>query len=284
MIELTSIPDLKGWVRSRRREGRRIGLVPTMGFLHEGHLALVDEAKRRADVVLMTIFVNPLQFGPTEDLSRYPRDLARDRRLASSRGVDAIFVPSEAVMYPPGSEIRVIPGRSADRWEGAARPGHFAGVLTVVAKLFHLVEPDVACFGRKDAQQAVLIRQMVRDLDWPLELAVVPTVREPDGLALSSRNAYLDPEQRKRAVALSGALQEAHVAWRGGERSAKAIEERARRFLDAYPDIQVEYLAVAEPEALEPVQEVQATTVVAVAARVGLTRLIDNIVLGEGVA
>jgi pantoate--beta-alanine ligase len=284
MIELTSIPDLKGWVRSRRREGRRIGLVPTMGFLHEGHLALVDEAKRRADVVLMTIFVNPLQFGPTEDLSRYPRDLARDRRLASSRGVDAIFVPSEAVMYPPGSEIRVIPGRSADRWEGAARPGHFAGVLTVVAKLFHLVEPDVACFGRKDVQQAVLIRQMVRDLDWPLELAVVPTVREPDGLALSSRNAYLDPEQRKRAVALSGALQEAHVAWCGGERSAKAIEERARRYLDAYPDIQVEYLAVAEPEALEPVQEVQATTVVAVAARVGLTRLIDNIVLGEGVA
>jgi pantoate--beta-alanine ligase len=284
MIELTSIPDLKGWVRSRRREGRRIGLVPTMGFLHEGHLALVDEAKRRADVVLMTIFVNPLQFGPTEDLSRYPRDLARDRRLASSRGVDAIFVPSEAVMYPPGSEIRVIPGRSADRWEGAARPGHFAGVLTVVAKLFHLVEPDVACFGRKDVQQAVLIRQMVRDLDWPLELAVVPTVREPDGLALSSRNAYLDPEQRKRAVALSGALQEAHVAWCGGERSAKAVEERARRYLDAYPDIQVEYLAVAEPEALEPVQEVEATTVVAVAARVGLTRLIDNIVLGEGVA
>jgi pantoate--beta-alanine ligase len=284
MIELTSIPDLKGWVRSRRREGRRIGLVPTMGFLHEGHLALVDEAKRRADVVLMTIFVNPLQFGPTEDLSRYPRDLARDRRLASSRGVDAIFIPSEAVMYPPGSEIRVIPGRSADRWEGAARPGHFAGVLTVVAKLFHLAEPDVACFGRKDVQQAVLIRQMVRDLDWPLELAVVPTVREPDGLALSSRNAYLDPEQRKRAVALSGALQEAHVAWRGGERSATAIEERARRYLDTYPDIQVEYLAVAEPEALEPVQEVQATTVVAVAARVGLTRLIDNIVLGEGVA
>ena len=284
MIELTTIPDLKGWVRARRREGRRIGLVPTMGFLHEGHLRLVDEARGRADVVLMTIFVNPLQFGPTEDLSRYPRDLARDRRLASSRGVEAIFVPSEAVMYPPGSEIRVIPGRSADRWEGAARPGHFAGVLTVVAKLFHLVEPDVACFGRKDVQQAVLIRQMVRDLDWPLELAVVPTVREPDGLALSSRNAYLDPEQRKRAVALSGALQEAHVAWRGGERSAKAIEERARRYLDAYPDIQVEYLAVAEPEALEPVQEVQATTVVAVAARVGLTRLIDNIVLGEGVA
>jgi pantoate--beta-alanine ligase len=283
MIELTTIPDLKGWVRGRRREGRRIGLVPTMGYLHEGHLALVDEARRRADVVLLSIFVNPLQFAPTEDLARYPRDLARDRGLAEARGVDALFVPSEAVMYPPGSEIRVVPGRSAERWEGAARPGHFAGVLTVVAKLFHLAEPDVACFGRKDLQQAVLIRQMVRDLDWPLELVVVPTVREPDGLALSSRNAYLDAEQRRRATALSGALQEAHVAWRGGERSAKAIEARMRRFLATHSDLQVEYIAVAEPDALAPVAEVQATTVVALAARVGLTRLIDNIVLGEGV-
>jgi pantoate--beta-alanine ligase len=283
MIELATIPDLKGWVRTRRREGRRIGLVPTMGYLHEGHLALVDEARRRADVVLMSIFVNPLQFGPTEDLARYPRDLARDRRVAESRGVDVIFVPSEAVMYPPGSEIRVVPGRSAERWEGAARPGHFAGVLTVVAKLFHLVEPDVACFGRKDVQQAVLVRQMVRDLDWPLELAVVPTVREADGLALSSRNAYLDPEQRRQATALSGALKEAHAAWRGGERSAKAIEARMRRFLETVPEVQVEYIAVVDPEALAPVAEVQVTSVAALAARVGRTRLIDNIVLGEGV-
>ena len=283
MIDLRTIPDLKGWVRARRREGRRIGLVPTMGFLHEGHLALVDEARKRADVVLLSIFVNPLQFGPTEDLARYPRDLARDRRLAEARGVDALFVPGEAVMYPPGSEIRVVPGRSAERWEGAARPGHFGGVLTVVAKLFHLAEPDVACFGRKDVQQAVLVRQMVRDLDWPLELAIVPTVRESDGLAMSSRNAYLDPEERRRATALSGALQEAHVAWRGGERSGKAIEARMRRFLGAFPDVQVEYIAVAEPDTLAPVTEVQATSVVALAARVGLTRLIDNIVLGEGV-
>ncbi len=283
MIELTTIPDLKGWVRARRREGRRIGLVPTMGFLHEGHLRLVDEARGRADVVLMTIFVNPLQFGPTEDLARYPRDLARDRKLAEDRGVDALFVPGESAMYPPGSEVRVIPGRSADRWEGAARPGHFAGVLTVVAKLFHLAEPDVACFGRKDVQQTVLVRQMVRDLDWPVELVVVPTVREPDGLALSSRNAYLDPEQRRRATALSAALQEAHVAWRGGERSASAIEARVRRYLEAFADIQVEYVAVAEPDALASVSEVEGRTVVALAARVGLTRLIDNIVLDEGV-
>ncbi len=254
-----------------------------MGYLHEGHLALVDEAHRRADIVLLSIFVNPLQFGPTEDLARYPRDLPRDRQLAESRGVHALFVPSEASMYPPGSEIRVVPGRSAERWEGAARPGHFAGVLTVVAKLFHLAEPDVVCFGRKDVQQTVLIRQMVRDLDWPVDLAIVPTVREPDGLALSSRNAYLDPEQRRRATVLSGALQEAHVAWRGGERSAKAIEARMRGLLDTHSDVQVEYIAVAEPDALAPVTQVQGTTVVALAARVGLTRLIDNIVLGEGI-
>jgi pantoate--beta-alanine ligase len=283
MIELTAIPDLKGWVRTQRREGRRIALVPTMGYLHEGHLALVNEARQRADVVLMSIFVNPLQFGPTEDLARYPRDLPRDRRLAEQRGVDALFVPSAPVMYPPGSETRVVPGLSATRWEGAARPGHFGGVLTVVAKLFHLVEPDVACFGRKDVQQIVLVRQMVRDLDWPIELAVVPTVREPDGLALSSRNAYLDPEQRRRATALSGALQEAHMAWRGGERSAAAIEARMRGFLASFPELQVEYIAVAEPDALTPVTEVEGTTIVALAARVGLTRLIDNIILGEGV-
>jgi pantoate--beta-alanine ligase len=284
MVELTTLPDLRAWVRARRREGRRIGLVPTMGYLHEGHLALVDEARRRADTVVMSIFVNPLQFGPAEDLERYPRDLPRDRRLAEERGVDALFVPSEGVMYPQSPEIRIVPGPSAERWEGAARPGHFTGVLTVVAKLFHLTEPDVACFGRKDVQQAVLIRRMVRELDWPLELAVVPTVREPDGLALSSRNAYLDPEQRRRATALSGALREAHAAWRGGERSAAAIEARMRRLLEGYPDVVVEYIAVADPESLAPVTEVRETTIVALAARVGRTRLIDNIVLGEGVA
>lgn len=282
MIDLTTIPDLKQWVHARRREGRRIGLVPTMGYLHQGHLALVDEARRRADAVLMSIFVNPLQFGPTEDLARYPRDLPRDRALAEARGVDAVFVPSETVMYPPGSATRVVPGPTATRWEGAARPGHFGGVLTVVAKLFHLVEPDVACFGRKDVQQVVLVRQMVRDLDWPIEVAVVPTVREPDGLALSSRNAYLDPEQRRRATALSGALREAHAAWRGGERSAKAIEARMRHFLESIPEVKVEYIAVADPDALAPVTEAQATSIVAIAARVGPTRLIDNIILGEG--
>jgi pantoate--beta-alanine ligase len=282
MVELVSVPEVRGWVGARRHEGRRIALVPTMGYLHQGHLALVDEARRRADAVIMSIFVNPLQFGPTEDLARYPRDLPRDRRLSAERGVDALFVPSEAVMYPKRPEIRVVPGGMGERWEGAARPGHFAGVLTVVAKLFHLTQPDVACFGRKDVQQSVLIRQMVRELEWPIELVVVPTVREADGLALSSRNAYLSPEQRQAALSLSGALREAHAAWRGGERSAARIEARMRQFLAAFPEVQVEYIALAEPEAMAPVSDVGADTVVAIAARVGPTRLVDNIVLSEG--
>ncbi len=282
MLELTSIPDVRAWTRTQRAAGRRIGLEPTMGYLHEGHLSLVDEARRRADTVALSIFVNPLQFGPAEDLARYPRDLPRDRALASGRGVDMIFVPPVEVMYPRGSEVRVLPGSVAERWEGAARPGHFTGVLTVVAKLFHLIEPDIACFGQKDVQQVTLIRRMVRDLDWPVEIAAVPTVREPDGLALSSRNAYLAPEDRRRAVALSRALREAHEAWRSGETRARVLETQIRESLGREPGVAVEYIAVVEPEALTPVETANASTVIALAARVGGTRLIDNIILAEG--
>ncbi len=283
MLELTSIPDIRSWTSAQHAAGRRIALVPTMGYLHEGHLALVDEARRRADVVVLSIFVNPLQFGPTEDLARYPRDLPRDRALVSGRGVDLIFVPDLAAMYPAGSQVRVIPGPAADRWEGAARPGHFSGVLTVVAKLFHLVEPAVACFGQKDIQQLTLVRRMVRDLDWSLEIAAVATVREADGLALSSRNAYLTPEDRKRAVILSRALKVAHLAWRTGETRATALETCMRQELRREPQVIVEYIAVAEPEELAPVDTADSGTVVAIAARVGGTRLIDNIVLAEGI-
>jgi pantoate--beta-alanine ligase len=282
MIELADIAGLRRWVRAGRAAGQRLALVPTMGYLHEGHLALVDEARRRADLVVMSIFVNPLQFGPGEDLARYPRDLARDRRLAEARGVDALFVPSATLMYPPGSEVRVVAGAVAERWEGAARPGHFAGVLTVVAKLFHLAEPQVAVFGRKDVQQATLIRQMVRDLDWPLEVVVVPTVREADGLALSSRNAYLNQDERRQALVLSAGLRAAHEAFRTGARAASEVAAAARRVLETEPSVAVEYLAVVEPRALAPVETVEPDTVVAIAARVGRTRLIDNIVLGEG--
>jgi hypothetical protein len=180
MEELTSIAAQRGWVGVQRGAGKRIGFVPTMGFLHEGHLSLVDAARRESDVVVMSIFVNPLQFAPSEDLDHYPRDLRRDRDLAEGRGVDALFLPTVTDMYPRGSETRVVPGATANRWEGEVRPGHFAGVLTVVAKLFHLVEPDVACFGQKDVQQATLVRQMVRDLDWPIRIRVCRTTRDAD--------------------------------------------------------------------------------------------------------
>jgi pantoate--beta-alanine ligase len=253
-----------------------------MGYLHEGHLRLVDEARRRADAVILSIFVNPLQFGPSEDLARYPRDLPRDRAMAAARRVDALFLPTLETMYPAGSEVRVVPGATAERWEGAARPGHFTGVLTVVAKLFHLVEPDLACFGRKDIQQLTLIKRMVRDLDWRIEIVDVPTVREPDGLALSSRNAYLQGADRQSALALSRALGIAHQGFCQGERNAVALEQRMRTALGENPDVAVEYIAIVEPTSLTPVTAVDGRTIVAIAARVGGTRLIDNITLAEG--
>jgi pantoate--beta-alanine ligase len=282
MLELTSISEIRAWTSAERAARRRIALVPTMGYLHEGHMTLVDEARRRADSIVLSIFVNPLQFGPHEDLSRYPRDLPRDRALASGRGVDTIFVPQTSDMYPAASEVRVVPGAMAERWEGAARPGHFTGVLTVVAKLFHLTQPDVACFGQKDIQQLALVRRMVRDLDWPLEIAMVRTVREADGLAMSSRNSYLAPADRMRAVVLSRALRAAHDAWRSGETRAEALEARMHDVLRKEPGVAVEYIAVVDPETLAPVETANDTTIVALAARIGSTRLIDNIVLDQG--
>ncbi|TFG45437.1 MAG: pantoate--beta-alanine ligase [Gemmatimonadales bacterium] len=281
--EFTTVAGIRAWVTAQRAGGSRIGFVPTMGSLHEGHLALVDAARAVSDVVVMSIFVNPLQFGPSEDFSRYPRDLPRDRTLAASRGVDAIFLPDVSVMYQPGSDTRVVPGPGADRWEGEVRPGHFTGVLTVVAKLFHLVTPDVAVFGQKDAQQAALIRRMVRDLDWPVALVVAPTTREPSGLALSSRNSYLSAEDRLQAVGLSAALRAAHEAWRGGETAGDRLVAVARRVLEVYPGVSPEYISAVEPEALAPVETVGAGCLMLVAARVGSTRLIDNIVFGEGI-
>jgi len=253
-----------------------------MGFLHEGHLQLVDRAKQRADRVVMSIFVNPLQFGPTEDLAQYPRDLERDRRLAAERGVDCLFVPEASAMYPTEPLVRVAPGPMADALEGAARPGHFAGVLIVVAKLFHIVEPDIAVFGRKDFQQAMLVRRMVEDLSSGLEIDVAPTVRELDGLALSSRNTYLQGDERRAALALSRALRAVEQAWRGGEADPGPLARRGLEVLRA-PGVAPEYLALVDDQ-MRPVARVDARTVVLVAAKVGKTRLIDNVVLGEGVA
>ncbi len=282
MQEITSLSAMRAWTRAEQARGRRVGLVPTMGFLHEGHLRLVDRAKELADGVVMSIFVNPLQFGPTEDLARYPRDLARDRSLAAARGVDCLFVPDTAAMYPGEPMARVAPGPGGDVLEGKIRHGHFSGVLTVVAKLFHLVEPDAAVFGRKDFQQATLVRLMVRELDFPIEIDVAPTVRELDGLALSSRNTYLSPDERRSALALSRALRAVEQAWRGGQAEAAALQKKGMETLAA-PGVQPEYLALVD-EALAPVERVTAKTIVLVAARVGATRLIDNVVLGEGLA
>lgn len=282
MIELATLAELKAWVHAARGRGTRIGLVPTMGALHEGHLRLVDAARDGSDAVVMSLFVNPTQFNAAEDLTRYPRDLPRDRALAAARGVDVLFTPDVATMYPPGSEVRVVPGTVAARWEGEFRPGHFAGVLTIVAKLFHLVEPDAAWFGQKDFQQATLIRQMVRDLDFPLAIEVVPTVRERDGLALSSRNAFLTEADRAQALGLSRALAAAVAAFESGERLAAALERVMRGGLAVHPGVAVEYIAVVDPRSLEPVTSADDGTVILIAARVGSTRLIDNVILSKG--
>ncbi len=280
MHEFHDSAGLRTWRASQRRAGRRVGLVPTMGALHEGHLVLVDAARTQSDLVVMSIFVNPLQFGPGEDYQRYPRALERDRALAAARGVDALLVPTVEMMYPPGSETRVVPGPTATRWEGAVRPGHFDGVLTVVAKLFHLVEPEVAVFGQKDIQQATLIRRMVRDLDFPVDLVIVPTVRESDGVALSSRNAYLDPGQRQQAQALSRSLRAAEAAWRDGVTESARIERVMMEQFHIFPAVTVDYIAIVDPENLAPVEQVNRGTIIAVAGRVGSTRLLDNHILG----
>jgi len=273
---------MRAWTHAERARGRKIGFVPTMGFLHEGHLRLVDRAKELADRVVLSIFVNPLQFGPKEDFTTYPRDLVRDRQLAEDRGVDCVFVPEASEMYPVEPVARVTAGAAADTLEGAARPGHFGGVLTVVAKLFHLVAPDVAIFGRKDFQQATLIKRMVQDLDFAITIDVLPTVRELDGLALSSRNSYLNPDQRRSALALSRALRTVEQTWRSGEADPAALQRRGMEQLRV-PGVEPEYLALVD-EDLRPVARATARTVALLAARVGVTRLIDNVVLGEGVA
>jgi pantoate--beta-alanine ligase len=282
VLELAGLPEMRAWSRTERSRRRTIGFVPTMGYLHEGHLSLVDRARQLSDRVVMSVFVNPLQFGPQEDLARYPRDLDRDRQLAAARGVDCLFVPTAADMYPGEPLARVVPGAVADRLEGAARPGQFMGVLTVVAKLFNLVEPDVAVFGRKDFQQAMLVQRLATDLDFPITIDVAPTMRELDGLALSSRNSYLTPDERRSALVLSRALRILEQAWRGGEADPTALH---RAGMDAMqtPGVVPEYCALVD-EALQPVTRVTARTVAVVAARVGKTRLLDNVVLGEGIA
>ncbi len=276
-----TIAGIRDAVRAHRADGRTVALVPTMGALHDGHLALVRRAREIADVVVVSIFVNPLQFGAGEDLDQYPRTLDADLAALGREGVGLVFAPSPAEMYPNGEvETRVTAGHVGTLYEGASRPGHFDGVLTVVSKLFHIVQPDHAVFGQKDAQQVFLVKRMVRDLDLPVGIEVVPTVREPDGLALSSRNRYLDAEQRRIALVLSEALAAADSAAADG--LDEVLAEAAGAFGD-HDGIELDYLVVVDPDTFLPVVEGAAgPACVLVAARVGSTRLIDNALIQLG--
>ncbi len=274
------IPRMKEIVRDWHRQGRTVGFVPTMGYLHEGHLSLVRESKRMADHTVVSIFVNPLQFGPREDYDRYPRDLDRDVEVLSREGVYFLFYPSAEDMYPPGYRTYVEVEGLSQKWEGASRPGHFRGVATVVCKLFHIVQPDFAFFGQKDAQQFILVRRMVRDLDMDVELIQLPIVRESDGLAMSSRNVYLSPEERAVAPRLYQALQLGQrLVQEEGERDAAKVVEAVRSFLAQEPRIRVDYVALVDLEDLEPVETVRGRALLAAAIYLGSTRLIDNVIL-----
>ncbi len=276
-----TIVELRALLAERRAGGASVAFVPTMGALHEGHFALVRRARELADVVVVSIFVNPLQFGPNEDLDRYPRTLDADVAALTELGVEFVFAPSVSEMYPDGEVgTRVTAGHVGSLYEGASRPGHFDGMLTVVTKLLHIVAPDAALFGQKDAQQVFLVRRMVRDLNLPVAIEVVPTVREPDGLALSSRNRYLDPAQRVAALTLSEALRAAHAA--SGDGLAEVLAEGAAAFGD-HDDVTLDYLVVVDPATFLPVaDDARGEAVVLVAASVGATRLIDNATITLG--
>src|SRR5579875_1911178 len=262
-----------------RLRGDKIALVPTMGYLHEGHLSLMREGRRRASVLAVSLFVNPTQFGPNEDLAAYPRDMQRDCRLMESIPVDLLFAPQAQAMYPPGAQTWVEVTEVTQGMCGASRPGHFRGVTTVVAKLFNIVKPHIALFGAKDYQQLCAVRQMVRDLNFDVEIVPVATVREPDGLAMSSRNAYLTPDQRQQALALHGSLRAAEAAFKSGVRDPQQLVSVASAWLQKTPEVQLEYIETADAKTLEQVTHIDRPVVLAIAARVGSTRLIDNLVL-----
>jgi pantoate--beta-alanine ligase len=274
MIVATTIDE----VRAARPFGARIGFIPTMGFLHEGHLSLIDAAREAgANFIVVSIFVNPKQFGPNEDLASYPRDEARDKALLESKNVDLLFLPSVDVMYPPGAQTTVSVGAVAKPLEGVRRPGHFDGVATVVLKLFNIVQPDLAVFGRKDAQQCAVIERMVRDLDVPVKLVFAETAREHDGLARSSRNSCLSAEERKLAPALHRALRAGEEAITHGVHDVAAIETLMQRMIAETPGIEVDYLAVVDPETFLPPGDFRRDILLAGAVRIGRTRLIDNV-------
>jgi pantoate--beta-alanine ligase len=277
--QIETIAEMKSACRATARAGKSLGLVPTMGALHEGHLSLVRASKSQCDVTAVSIFVNPLQFGPTEDLDKYPRTLERDTALLRDLDVDSVFIPQVREMYRPGAQTYVEVSDLSSKLDGGSRPGHFRGVSTVVSKLFEIVRPDRAFFGQKDAAQIALLRKMVRDLDMDVEIVVCPIVRESDGLAMSSRNAYLNPEQRQQALVLSRSLLEVKAAVDAGERDVGMLAEIGRRAIASEPAAKLDYLAIVDPDTLDPIDKVSKSTLIAVAVWLGTTRLIDNILL-----
>jgi pantoate--beta-alanine ligase len=277
----TAIAEMRTASRALRREGRRLAFVPTMGSLHDGHLSLMRAARASSDVVAASIFVNPTQFGPNEDLANYPRSFERDRDMLQREGVDLLFAPSVEEMYPAGAVTWVTVEGLSDKLDGRSRPGHFRGVTTVVAKLFHIVDPDAAFFGQKDAAQLAIIRRMVRDLRFPVEIVACPIVREPDGLALSSRNAYLGPEERKRALVLRRSLLRVKELTDAGERNAAKLIAAGRKEFADEGTARLDYLEVVDPDTLDPAEDISGGALAAVAAFVGKTRLIDNILFSK---
>jgi pantoate--beta-alanine ligase len=265
---------------SLRSHGKRLGLVPTMGALHPGHLSLVRAAKAQSDAVAVSIFINPLQFGPNEDLAKYPRDFERDHELLQKERVDLLFAPSVEEMYPAGGVTYVTVEGLSEKLCGKSRPGHFRGVTTVVAKLFHIVDPHLAFLGQKDAAQAAIIRRMVRDLNFSTQIVVCPIVREADGLAMSSRNSYLDSQQRRSALVLHRSLMRVQELFETKECNAARVIAAGKKVFEQEPSVRLEYLEIVNPETLDPVEEISNNALVAVAAFVGKTRLIDNTVLG----
>jgi pantoate--beta-alanine ligase len=276
-----TIHEMRAESRAIRGAGKRLGFVPTMGALHEGHLSLVRAARSSSDLVAASIFVNPTQFGANEDLAKYPRSFERDRELLQGERVELLFAPSVEEMYPAGAVTWVTVEGLSDKLDGRSRPGHFRGVTTVVAKLFHVVQPDAAFFGQKDAAQVAIIRRMVRDLNLPVEIVVCPIVRAADGLAMSSRNAYLDPDERKRALVLQRSLLRAEHLAETGERNAARLVAAGREEIDKERSVRLDYFEIVNPDTLDPLEDISGGGLVAVAAVVGGTRLIDNILLGN---
>ncbi len=267
------------YIKALKKKGKTIGLVPTMGYLHEGHLSLIRRSRKDNDISVISIFVNPTQFGPGEDFKKYPRNFKRDERLAQEAGVDIIFYPAARAMYPEGYKTSINVGALGKRLCGASRPGHFQGVATVVAKLFNIVEPDTAYFGQKDAQQAIIIKKLTEDLDMPVKVKVMPIVREPDGLAMSSRNTYLSNKERAEALILNKALKKAGVMIKSGEKNASKVKKEMRSMINSKKQAKIDYVSVVDSGNLQELKTIKKGALIALAVKIGKTRLIDNTII-----